>query len=153
MSEGINGSVQTLRLAQSWSGAHQALAQLGVPSPQSQQTALLLSWGRKSLALLPPEASGHLTSLIQSCWEPSPAAATTRLNCSGSWMTWRGDLDNSGPFGGGPGASLVAQMVKCLPIRQETWVRSLGREDPLEKEMATHSSILAWKTPMDRGAW
>ena len=41
--------------------------------------------------------------------------------------------------------SLVAQMVKCLPIMQETWVRSLGREDPLEKEMATHSSTLAWK--------
>ena len=42
-------------------------------------------------------------------------------------------------------ASLVAQMVKRLPAMQETWVRSLGREDPLEKEMATHSSILAWK--------
>ena len=41
--------------------------------------------------------------------------------------------------------SLVAQMVKCLPAMLETWVRSLGREDPLEKEMATHSSTLAWK--------
>ena len=38
-------------------------------------------------------------------------------------------------------------MVKCLPTMQETWVQSLGREDPLEKEMATHSSILAWKIP------
>ena len=38
-------------------------------------------------------------------------------------------------------------MVKCLPAMQETWVRSLGWEDPLEKEMATHSSILAWKIP------
>ena len=36
---------------------------------------------------------------------------------------------------------------------QETWVQSLGREDPLEKGMATHSSILAWRIPMDRGAW
>ena len=45
------------------------------------------------------------------------------------------------------GASLVAQMVKNLPAVQETQVRSLGREDPLEKEMATHSSILAWKIP------
>ena len=44
-------------------------------------------------------------------------------------------------------ASLVAQMVKSLPAMQETWVRSLGREDPLEKEMATHSSILAWRIP------
>ena len=40
-------------------------------------------------------------------------------------------------------ASLVAQLVKNLPAMQETWVQSLGREDPLEKEMATHSSILA----------
>ena len=44
-------------------------------------------------------------------------------------------------------ASLVAQRLKRLPAMQETWVRSLGREDPLEKEMATHSSILAWKIP------
>ena len=42
---------------------------------------------------------------------------------------------------------LVAQMVKCLPAMRETWVRSLGQEDPLEKEMATHSSTLAWKIP------
>ena len=44
-------------------------------------------------------------------------------------------------------ASLVAQRVKCLPAMQETWVLSLGQEDPLEKEMATHSSTLAWKIP------
>ena len=44
-------------------------------------------------------------------------------------------------------ASLVAQMVKHLPTMQETWVRSLGQEYPLEKEMATHSSIHAWKIP------
>ena len=44
-------------------------------------------------------------------------------------------------------ASLVAQRLKHLPGMLETWVRSLGREDPLEKEMATHSSTLAWKIP------
>ena len=44
-------------------------------------------------------------------------------------------------------ASLVAQMVKNLPVMQETWVRSLGREDPLEKGMSTHSIILNWGTP------
>ena len=44
-------------------------------------------------------------------------------------------------------ASLVAQRVKCLPAMRETWVRSLGWEDTLEKEMATHSSTLAWKIP------
>ena len=52
-------------------------------------------------------------------------------------------------------ASLVAQMVKCLPAVRETQVQFLGREDPLEKEMATHSSILAWRIPWteepDRG--
>ena len=51
------------------------------------------------------------------------------------------------------GASLVAQLVKNLPARQETWVRSLGREDSLEKGKATHSSILAWRISMNRGAW
>ena len=51
------------------------------------------------------------------------------------------------------GASLVSQSVKNLPAMQETWVQSLGPEDSLQKEMATHSSILAWKIPMDRGAW
>ena len=45
------------------------------------------------------------------------------------------------------GISLVAQMVKCLSVMQETRVLSLGWEDPLEKEMATHSSTLAWKIP------
>ena len=42
---------------------------------------------------------------------------------------------------------LMAQMVKHLPAMQETWVQSLGWEDPLEKEMAPHSSTLAWKIP------
>ena len=42
---------------------------------------------------------------------------------------------------------LVAQMVKCLPTMRETEVQSLGQEDPLEKETATHSSTLAWKIP------
>ena len=49
--------------------------------------------------------------------------------------------------------SLVAQMVKKPPAMQETWIRSLGREDPLEEGMAAHSSMLAWRIPMDRGAW
>ena len=49
-------------------------------------------------------------------------------------------------------ASLVAQMVKNLPAMWETWVRSLGWEDPLEKGMATHSIIHAWRVPVDRGA-
>ena len=50
-------------------------------------------------------------------------------------------------FLGGVGASLVAQMVKRLPAMRKTQVQSLGWEDPLEKEKATHSSTLAWKIP------
>ena len=46
----------------------------------------------------------------------------------------------------------MAQMVKNPPVMQETWVRSLDQEDPLEEGMVTHSSILAWRIPMDRGA-
>ena len=51
--------------------------------------------------------------------------------------------------------SLVAQLVKNQPVMQEkeTWVWSLGWEDPLEEGMATHSNILPWRIPMDRGAW
>ena len=50
-------------------------------------------------------------------------------------------------------ASLVALMIKNPPAMQETWVQCLGREDPLEEGMATHSSMLARRIPMDRVAW
>ena len=50
-------------------------------------------------------------------------------------------------------ASLVTHRVKNLPAMQETSVQSLGWEDPLKEGMATHSNILAWRIPMDRGAW
>ena len=49
--------------------------------------------------------------------------------------------------------SLVAQLVKIPPAVQETWVRSLSWKDLLEEGMVTHSSILAWRIPMNRGAW
>ena len=48
---------------------------------------------------------------------------------------------------------MLAQMVKNPPAMQETWVRSLGWEDPLEEGMATHSGILAWRIIIDKGAW
>ena len=51
------------------------------------------------------------------------------------------------------GASLVCQLVKNLPAIWETWVRSLGWEDLLEKGTVTHSSILAWRILMDKGTW
>ena len=47
----------------------------------------------------------------------------------------------------------MAHLVKNLPAMQETWVRSLDWDDPLEEGMATHFSILAWRIPIDRGAW
>ena len=50
-------------------------------------------------------------------------------------------------------ASLVAQLVKNLSAMWEAWIQSLGRKDLLEKKMATHSSILAWRIRMDRRAW
>ena len=50
------------------------------------------------------------------------------------------------------GSSPVAQMIKNLLTMQETWILSLGWEDPLEEGMAAHSSILAWRIRMDRGA-
>ena len=57
-------------------------------------------------------------------------------------------MDSKGHFSDRPcEASLVAQIVKNLPAMQETRVWSLGQEDPLEKGMATHSSILAWRIP------
>ena len=57
------------------------------------------------------------------------------------------DKDAVGSLWQASWASLVAQMVKNLPAVQENQVRSLGQEDPLEKEMTTHSSILAWRIP------
>ena len=50
-------------------------------------------------------------------------------------------------------ASLVGQLIKNLLAKWETWVQSLGWEDPLEKEMATHSSILAWRIPWTVQSW
>ena len=84
------------------------------------------------------------------------AAAKSRQSCP----TLCDSIDGSLPGSSIPGilqartlewvaiwASLVAQRLKCLPATQETQVQSLGRGDPLEKEMATHSSILAWRIP------
>ena len=65
-----------------------------------------------------------------------------------------GDPGSIPRSGRAPGEGMVAQTVKHLPTMQETWVRSLGQEDPLEKEMATHSSILVWKIPwMEKPGW
>ena len=69
-----------------------------------------------------------------------------------SWVvnfTWRRDRLPTPVFLG----FVIAQKVKNPPARQETWVSSLGWEDPLKKGMTTHSGILSWRIPIDRGAW
>ena len=69
---------------------------------------------------------------------------------SQTWLKWLSTHMDRDIIGGdliSLGASLEAQMVKNLPAMQETWVRSLGWEDPLEKGMATHSRVLAWRIP------
>ena len=69
-----------------------------------------------------------------------------------SWVAkipWRRDRLPTPVFLGIP----CAQVVKNLPTMWETWVQSLGWEDPLEEGMATHSSILAWRILVDRGTW
>ena len=71
------------------------------------------------------------------------------VQVSFSIMVYSGYMPSSGIVGsyGSFGVSLVAQRLKCLPAMRETQVRSLGQEDPLEEEMATHSSTLAWRIP------
>ena len=72
------------------------------------------------------------------------------ISSTSDMLSWWLPLGFSGGF---LWASLVAQTVKNSPAVQETWVQSLGWEDPLEKSMATHSSILSWRIPTDRRAW
>ena len=89
--------------------------------------------------LLPPSIISILPSFFPFLLTEMSSALQI-LDLSYCWVTnyhKHGDLQEP----------LVAQMVKSLPAVQETRVRSLGREDPLEKEMATHSSILAWRIP------
>ena len=77
-------------------------------------------------------------SNAEPCWFSELGDLSVSLK---NW-TLRGDL-----------ASLLAQKVKNPPAMQETWIQFLEWQDPLEEGMATHSSILAWRVPMDRGAW
>ena len=91
-------------------------------------------------------ASGPITS-----WEIDGETVETVSNFIflGSKITADGDCSHEIKRCLLLGASLVAQRLKHLPAMWETWVQSLGWEDPMEKEMATHSSILV----MDEGAW
>ena len=101
------------------------------PPANAGDPSSILGLGRS-----PGEGNGN--SLQCSCLESSIHRGAWRATTSGLSIL---------------GASLGAQMVKNLPAMQEAWVSALGWEDPLEEGMATHSTILAWRIPMDREAW
>ena len=117
--------------ATSWTAAHQASLSFPIPIFQS-----LL----KFMSSEPVIPSNHLI-LCRSLLLPPSIFPSIRV-FSNELALWPEYLSFSFIR-----ASLVAQRFKCLPPMRETRVRSLGQEDPLEKEMATHSSILAWKIP------
>ena len=84
----------------------------------------------------------------------------SKVNSPGFYLQFRNTADLPvsqvtvrGGSGSGEVVSLLAQMVNNLPTMQDTWVWSLGQEDPLEKEISTHSSILAWKIPWTEEPW
>ena len=86
------------------------------------------------------------------CWSPTESHVNVQICLGTTHVEYLVDHHSTLNFGFillslsiAPWTSLVAQTVKCLSTMWETQVRSLGREDPLEEEMATHSSILAWR--------
>ena len=103
--------------------------------------------------------------MISQIWDPLFQSMAFPGSSAGKESTCNtGDTGSIAGSGRSPGegigyplqfswASLVVQMVKNPPAVWETWVRSLGWEDALEESMASHSSILIWRIPMDRGAW
>ena len=104
-----------------------------------------------STVLSPREFQGQRSLVGSSPWDHKVLNTTEQLSTYHQDQN-RGDQGEAYPGkltlpGSKPGASLVAQRIKHLPAMQETQVRSLGWEDPLEKEMATHSSILGWRIP------
>ena len=119
--------------------------------PQCFDLVASRSWDTRTPSRCPSQLrSGHHGE-YQSIWAepPSPSQEGVSRPCG------RG---RAGPVGGAQRhslfrASLVAQMVKNPPVIRMTWVRSLGWEDPVEEDAATHSSILAWRLPIERGAW
>ena len=101
-------------------------------SPSARRPSPLPVLGALSCVLEPPQSHpAHLRVGARSSWNPRGDPLPTQVGFE---------------------STLVAQTIKPLPTMRETWVQSLGREDLLEKEMATHSSILAWKTPWTE-AW
>ena len=104
-----------------------------------------------STVFLPREFQGQRSLVGSSPWDHKVLDMKEQLSTYHQDQN-RGDQGEAYPgkltlLESKPGAFLVAQRIKHLPAMQETWVRSLGWEDPLEKEMATHSSIPSWRIP------
>ena len=114
-----------------------------------QTLAPLISCSPKSVSLRVFPIMGSILISCSGGKESACNAGDPKFNSSVGKIPWRRDRVPTPVFLG----FLVAQMAKNPPAVQETWVRSLGWEDPLEEGMATHSSIRAWRIPMDRGAW
>ena len=119
--------------------------------PPSLEKILQVPSGTKSYSSFDTDLRCHLVQEAFLYLLPSPPLAFRISNMLFSCASLIERVDTSMYFNFVPRASvqasLVAQMVKSLPAMQETWVRSLGMEDPLEKGIATHSSILAWGIP------
>ena len=102
------------------------------------ETSVLWEWSGGRSKCADWSAKEERRAEVQGHFIPTEAIRTETREARGQ-RCWYKLLDY--------GASLMSQTVKNLPAIQETWVQSLGREDPLEKEMATHSSIFAWRIP------
>ena len=117
--------------------------------PQNRtHVSSLLHWPAGSLPLVPPGKPSTTVTRFNLCYKNQ---STDCCVDKGSEQT-KVELGRTVSTLGFPGSA----MVKILPAMQEpqeTQIQSLGREDPLEKEMASHSSVLAWRILMDRGAW
>ena len=133
------------------------------PTSKSQEESFKLPTCHRQLEFrsmaLPPSPSGSrlqedIRVLIFSCFGTQPNLLSFLDTCGQAqvWSSFLMQVFSTTFFSLGTNllgwrVNAVAQMVKNLPAKQESWVRSLGRKDPLEKEMATHSSILAWRIP------
>ena len=113
------------------------VAQMVKHLPAMQETQV---WALGREDLLEKGMATHCSILA---WRIAWTEEPSRLQSMGWQRVGHDWATNTFTFG----ASLVAQMVKNLPAMQETWIWSLGWEDPLEKGMATHCSILAWRSP------
>ena len=122
------------------------------PASGSFQMSQLFAWGGQSIGV---SASTSVLPMNIQDWSPLGWTGWISLQSKGLWRVFSNTTVQKHQFFGAQlyVASLVVQRLKRLPAMQATWVQSLGREDPLEKEMATHSSILAWRTPMYGGAF